>query len=177
MITLGNINVMQVKTETARWPIQLAVAHRESVFSVWPVSLHRQHKLLTPLFWRNQKSKQQLVSVGPAGLLKSPFSLKSVRLLPHTSRWVSMGGMKMSGQIHFSPLLKRIFPSCQLVKSGFSMTLASPSLIHYLFHLFLPLYSIASSAVRGVGGIRASTALASHSLLPHTLIYWGSTLF
>lgn len=26
----------------------------------------------------------------------------------------------MSGQIHFSPLLKRIFPSCQRVKSGFS---------------------------------------------------------
>lgn len=29
----------------------------------------------------------------------------------------------MSGQVHFSPLLKWIFPSCQGVKSGFSDTL------------------------------------------------------
>lgn len=34
----------------------------------------------------------------------------------------------MSGQIHFSPLLKRIFPSCQGVKSGFSDTLADSEL-------------------------------------------------
>lgn len=34
----------------------------------------------------------------------------------------------MSGQIHFSPLLKWIFPSCQRVKSGFSETLADSGL-------------------------------------------------
>ena len=43
-------------------------------------------------------------------------------------RWVSMGGTELSGQIHFSPLLKWIFPSCQRVKSGFSETHADFSL-------------------------------------------------
>lgn len=112
------------------------------------------------------------------------FSWKSLRVSPHSrTDEFSMGGTKMSGQIHISPLLKWIFPSCQGVKSGFSDTLrrllADSELPFPIGSAsataFLPTVRYSGFPIR-VPGQRSSGKLFLFHLT-HTLIYWDLTLF